>query len=252
MSRAHRFDTSALPQSQRDTGVWAAGLLRALAREEVAGRRTQRLTEPGLSTWKRFHGRLTSRDFIELLFEDAAVLHPVPFERKRIDAPFDFAALPQAITDGWLASLGDIDFGDASPSYISDQAKLLGLPTRLARADLHALKAHHKVLELPGTGGQLAHHMASTQSGLSLKDNFTVACGSWQELTLAGIVGLDLGAPDSTFVEHIEVEALADPKHPLRKRSFDYVTGLHPDKGGAFRVDDQLAIWWSSAKILLV
>lgn len=57
------FEVSELAASQRPTGLWAAGLLRALAREEVAGRRTRRLTEPGLPTWERF--RILAQ-FVEL------------------------------------------------------------------------------------------------------------------------------------------------------------------------------------------
>lgn len=67
------FDTSNLTDGQRPAGVWAASLLHALARDEAAGRRRPRLTEPKRDTWTRFRGRLSSVDFIELLFEDAAV-----------------------------------------------------------------------------------------------------------------------------------------------------------------------------------
>ena len=104
----------------------------------------------------------------------------------------------------------------------------------------------------PIAGGQLAHYLVSTQPGLSLRDNFTVACGSWRELTLAGIVGLDLAASNTDFAVPAEVAAIRNADHPLRQRSFDFVVGLHPDKGGLFRVEDQLAIWFSGAKILLV
>jgi hypothetical protein len=114
------------------------------------------------------------------------------------------------------------------------------------------VRPHQKVLELPGTGGQLAHHLVSTQGDLTLQDNFVVACGSWQELTLAGVVALDLGAPRTDFATRVDAAALRDPAHPLRQRSFDFVIGLRPDKGGLFQVEDQLAIWFSSAKVVLV
>jgi len=48
------LDLAALTSHQRPTGAWAAALLRALARDEVAGRRPVRLTEPQLATWTRF------------------------------------------------------------------------------------------------------------------------------------------------------------------------------------------------------
>ncbi len=119
-------------------------------------------------------------------------------------------------------------------------------------ADLHVVKAHQRVLELPDTGGQLAHHLVSAQQDLSLKDNFTVACATWQARTLAGIVGLDLGAPDSGFAHPIDPGALSNPEHLLRKQTFDFAIGLHPDKGGPLQADEKLAIWYPSAKILLV
>jgi hypothetical protein len=134
----------------------------------------------------------------------------------------------------------------------SEQARLLGLPTRMARSDLHVVKPHQKVLELPGTGGQLAHHLVSSQKDITPPGQLRVACGSWQELTLAGVIGLELGAPHSDFAVRADAASLKDPDHPLRQRSFDFVVGLHPDKGGLFRVEDQLAIWFPTAKVLLV
>jgi hypothetical protein len=246
------LEIGALGADQRPTGAWAAALVHALARDEAAGRRPARLTEPGMQTWKRFRGRLTATDLVALLFEDAAVLHRVPFEPAALGAPLQLDRLPETVTQAWLDSLQQLDLRSAGAEYIAAQARLLVLPTRMARSDLHLVKPHQKVLELPGTGGQLAHHLVSTQPGLSLKDNFVVACGSWQELTLAGIIALDLAAPDTDFAVKVDVADLRDPGHPLRQHTFDFVVGLHPDKGGLFRVEDQLAIWFSGAKILLV
>jgi hypothetical protein len=246
------FDVSALSDEQRPTGLWAASLLHALARDEAAGRRRPRLTEPRLDTWTRFRGRLSSVDLVSLLFEDAAVLHRVPFDPEVLDGSLGSSQLPEEVTDGWLDALGSLPLTNAGADYILDQARLLGIPTRMGRSDLHVVKAHQKVLELPGTGGQLAYHLVSSQKDLTIQDNFVVACGSWQELTMAGVVALELGAPHSNFATRAEVTDLKDREHPLRQRSFDFVVGLHPDKGGLFRVEDQLAIWFSTAKILLV
>lgn len=246
------LEVSALSDTQRQTGVWAAALLHALARDEAAGRRRPRLTEPKLDTWMRFRGRLSSVDLVSLLFEDAAVLHRVPFDAAAVGGTLQPERLPEGVTDGWLGAIGSLPLGTLGADYILEQAKLLGLPTRMARSDLHVVKPHQKVLELPGTGGQLAHHLVSGQKDLTLQDNFVVACGSWQELTLAGIVGLELGAPHADFVTRAESVDLKHAEHPLRRRAFDLVVGLHPDKGGLFRVEDQLAIWFPTAKILLV
>lgn len=246
------LDVSKVDSTARPTAQWAASLLHALVRDEVAGRRRPRLTEPELATWDRFKGRLTSVDLVTLLFEDAAVLHNVPFDPAAIGGGLRVDRLPVSVADGWLKSLQSLTGTVASAEYVLEQAKLLGLPTRLSRSDLHVVKPHQKVLELPGTGGQLAHHLVSSQKDLTLQDNFVVACSSWQEFTLAGIVGLELGAPHSDFVARADAAELRALEHPLRQRSFDFVVGLHPDKGGLFRAEDQLAIWFPNSKILLV
>jgi hypothetical protein len=246
------FDLAGLTNEQRPTGVWTASLLHAIARDEAAGRRTKRLTEPKLGTWSRFRGRLTSVDLVSLLFEDAAVIHRVPFDAAAIGAPIHPDYLPESIADEWLKSVATLSLSSSGAEYVLEQARLLGVPTRIARSDLHVVKPHQKVLELPGTGGQLAHHIVSSQRNLTLHDNFVVACGSWQELTLAGIVALELGAPHSEFTSRVEVDALKDAGHPLRQRSFDFVVGLYPDKGGIYGVENQLAIWFPTAKVLLV
>lgn len=246
------LDLTGLASHQRPTGTWAAALLRALARDEAAGRRPVRLTEPQLATWTRFRGRLNATDLLSLLFEDAAVLHKVPFDPGTLGDAVRLAQLPPDVAASWLTALAATDLKAPGTDYIAEQARLLGLPTRMARSELHLVRSHQKVLELPGTGGQLAHHIVSTQRDVTLQDNFLLACDSWQELTLAGVVALDLGAPHTDFITKLSDADLRDPGHPLRQRSFDFVIGLHPDKGGLFRVEDHLAIWFPTAKFLLV
>lgn len=246
------LDVSSLPDNNRSTAVWAASLLHALARDEAAGRRRPRLTEPSLDTWARFRGRLGGTDLLSLLFEDAAVLHRVPFDAALIDESLKVDQLPEDLVGAWLGAIPSLPLSSAGAEYVLEQANLLGLPARMARSDLHVVKPHQRVLELPGTGGQLAHHLVSSQRELTLQDNFTVACGTWQELTLAGVVALELSAPHTDFAVRTEAGDLKSAGHPLRQRSFDFVIGLHPDKGGLFRVEDQLAIWFPAAKILLV
>lgn len=240
------------PNELRATVSYAAALVHALGRDEAAGRRPARLIEPGMRTWERFRGRLNPADLVGLLFEDAAVLHPVPFDPDRVGGGLRLAALPAPIAGSWLRELADLDLAAPSADYLVEQARLLGLPTRMGRSDLHVVKAHHKVLELPGTGGQLGHHLALNNPDVTLHDNVTVACGSWQELTLAGIAALDLAAPHTRFAVRADHRELRDPEHPIRGRHFDFVVGLDPDKGGLFRVQDQLAPWFPGAKVLLV
>jgi hypothetical protein len=191
-------------------------------------------------------------DFFALLFEDAAVLHPVPFCGARLAENLRMNAIPEDLAQRWLDALPALAAPQEPAEYLLEQARLLGLPTRMARHELHVVKPHQRVLELPGTGGQLAHHLLLMQPELSLKANFTVAACSWQEATMAGLVALDRGSPDTEFLVQVDVHQLREATHPLRQRNYDFVVGLHPDKGGLFRVEDQLEIWYSGAKILLV
>jgi len=158
----------------------------------------------------------------------------------------------EALADQWLDEVQKLDLKIAGVDYIQEMARFLGVPSRMARADLHVVKPHHKVLELPGTGGQLSHYLASTHPGLSLQENFTVACETWKELTLAGLVALDLRSPRTDFIVQAGPSELKQVDHLLRQRAYDFVVGLHPDKGGVFKVQDQLAIWFPNATILLV
>ncbi len=243
---------SDLPATQRPTALYAAALTHALARDEAHGRRPVRLTEPGLATWRRFQGRLRAEDLLRILFEDAAVLHPVPFDPAALRGGPSLDRLADGLASEWMASIPNLALSAPTSAYVTAQAKLLGITTRLARADLHVVKRHQRVLELPGTGGQLMHHIATTSEGLSPQVNFTVACGSWQEQTLAGLIGIELGAPHTDFAVHVEAAQLRNDQHPIRRASFDFVVGQHPDKGGLFRVEDQLAIWFPGARIVLV
>lgn len=248
------LELSGLTPDQRPAATWASALLLALARSEHAGRFPRRLTEPDHATWSRFRGRLTATDFVTLLLEDAAVLHPTPFSPVALGVPFRPDRLPEALSAAWLSAIlaATPATVDDSAAYVTDQARRLGLPTRIARSDLHVVKSHQRVLELPGTGGQLSFHLATTHRDLSLQDTFTVACATWQELALAALVGLELNAPPAAFVHAADSDALRAPDHPLRTRSYDFVVGLHPDKGGLFRAEDQLAIWFPAARIVLV
>lgn len=241
-----------LPPTQRPSAVYAAALIHALARDEARGRRPARLTEPGLATWSRFRGRLRSDDLLRLLFEDAAVLHPVPFDPAVLRGGLSLDRLADGLADEWLSALSTLNLTASPADYVAAQAKLLGVTTRLARAELHVVKQHQRALELPGTGGQIMHHLVTTSEGLSPQVNFTVACGTWQEQALAGIIGVELGAPHTEFAVRAEASQLRNDQHPIRKATFDFVVGQHPDKGGLFRAEDQLAIWFPGARVVLV
>ena len=231
---------------------YAGALLRALARDEALGRRAPRLTEAGQATWQRFRGRLSSADLFRLLAEDGAVLHPIPFDPSRVRAPFDLANLDDDVVDTFLAQLPTLALTAPPAAYVDDQARRLGIPPRLARSELHQVKPHQKVLELPGTGGLLAHHLVTTQDGLTLQQNVTIVCDGWRELTLAGVIALEREAPRTDFIVAATAADLADPDHPLRQLGVDFVLGRQPEKGGKLNAADQLALWFHGAKIVLV
>lgn len=232
------------------THAYASALLLAIARDEAAGRRSPRLTEPGQATWQRFRGRLGSAELLRLLAADGAVVHPIPFAPDRVGLSLD--AVGDEGVERFLAELPATDLRGPGAAYVEAQAQRLGVPSRLARSELHQVKPHQKVLELPGTGGQLAHHLISTQSGLTLQVNCIIACGTPAELALAGIVALELGAPSSDSIVAATAEDLKHDQHPLRQQRFDFVVGLRPDKGGKLAAADQLELWFHGAKVVLV
>lgn len=238
--------------SGSDLAVYATVLLHAVARDEAMGRRAPRLTEAGQATWQRFRGRLGSAELLQLLAEDGAVVHPLPFDPARVRAPFELAQLDDEVVDEFLRALPTLPLTQTAAEYVDEQAKRLGVTPRLARSELHQVKSHQKVLELPGTGGLLAHHLVTTQDGLSLQQNCTIACDGWRELTLAGVIALDREAPRTDFIVAATATDLTYPDHPLRQAAFDFVVGRRPEKGGQLHAADQLALWFHGAKIVLV
>jgi hypothetical protein len=239
---------SSNPKTRR-ASQYAATVLHALARQEAAGRAPARLTEPDRATWSRFKGRLGARHLLEILAEDAAVLRPVPFDPTSVHHPDGFAPVEEPAVRNWLGELDTLDLTESASAYLTDQARLLGIPSRLARSDLHKVQAHQKVLELSGTGGQLAFYIASTNDGVYLQDNVEIACESWEGMVLAGLAAAELNTPHTNFIRlDPEVEWARDE---ARRGAFDFVVGLHPDKGGRFELD-RLRIWFPNATTLLV
>jgi len=215
--------------------TYTAAVLHALAREEHRGRRRPRLLEPGRLTWTRFRGHLGPRDLVTLLLEDAAVIQWEPFDAQRV-APADAQPelLAPELIQSWLDALPTLDLAADSETYLTEQARLLGLPTRLGRSSLHQLPKGAKVLELPGSGGQLAFHIAATQPGVYLQTGFTIGYDGWRERVLAGLVAVEAGLEKDALplVALPNVESLRALR--AEGRGFDHVIGLDPDKGGLF------------------
>jgi hypothetical protein len=242
------LEVPALASPAKDAATYLAAALGALAREEHAGRRPKRLLEPAHATWARFRGRLGPRDFAELLLEDAAVTQAEPFDAAAVlgrESPF--REVPESLVADWLAEVPRLPLDAGERDYIDTQARRLGLAARPAFSDLRRLQPHHRVLEVPGSGGRLAAHVVQTQPGIFLKDVFTIACGSWQERMLAGLVAVDLGTVG-------EVRIQLDPQLDRARAAqggFTHVFGLRPDKGGAFTAE-QLQGWFPTAEVALV
>lgn len=230
------------PKNLRTTATYATAVLHALAREEARERKPRRLLEPGLATWVQFRGRLGATDLLELVLEDASVTQPTSFTAP---ADLDLPALPPTLVDQWLRTLGELDLSEPGPDYVTAQARRLGVATRMARSDLHRVRPEHQILELPGSGGQLAHHLVTSHDDVFLQNNFTIACRDFRDATLAAVVAVELGVSGPAPVT-IDPELRA-----ARSATFDYVVGLDPDKGGDFRAA-QLAEWFPRATVLLV
>ncbi len=229
--------------------TYLASALHALAREEQAGRRPRRLLEPNLATWQRFRGRLGPRDLAELLLEDAAVTQPQPFDATSLLGRADpFRGVPDDVIDGWLRDVASLPASASSVDDLDAHAARLGLlAARPTYRELHKLQSHHRVLELPGSGGRLAAHVVQSQPEISLKDVFTIACATWQERMLAGLVAVGLG-----IVGDVRIEMDVDLAQARRAEGgFTHVFGLRPDKGGLFSAD-ALAGWFHAATIVLV
>ncbi len=238
--------TSAGPAG--DAFTYAAATLLALAREEQAGRRDKRILEPDQATWNIFRGRLGHRAFLELLLEDAAVRQPFPFDAaSALRHDVALADVPDATITSWMAELNRIDLTAPGLDYVAAQAKLLNVSTRGAKADLHKVKPFHKILELPGSGGQLAHHIAHNQPELVFRDVFTIAAGNRNEWILAGLLAVECRAEGPDLA--IKIEPSLDA---WRGQQFDYVVGLAPDKGGHFDRAAVAAVVPPNATILLV
>ncbi|WAM30039.1 hypothetical protein [Myxococcus sp. NMCA1] len=223
--------------------LFAEVALHALVREEVTGRKNQRLLEAQRISWERFRGRLGSAALASLLIEDGAVTHPAAFDAPTLlGAPEPLASLTDAQAEPLLAGLNKDSVSGAGTDYLQAQAQRLGVSHRFARSSLpRGIKAHHKVLELPGSGGLIAHHVCSTLEGVYFQDVFTVACSDWKDRFLAGLVALELGVGGALPIH--EDSSLEQVRQRLPMP--DFILGLSKEKGGRF-TEEQLRPWFPS------
>lgn len=250
-----------IPPDLRTPATYALATLHALAREEAAGRRPRRLLETDLATWRQFRGQLDHADLLELLLEDAAVSQPFAFDSAALlgAEASGIGKLGDARVADWISALGGldtpntpdrIDSEEPPDDYIAAQARRLDVPTRLARSELHrGIKAHHSVLELPGTGGQLAHFLTRQVEEIDLQDVFTIAWDGWADRTLAGLVAVEHGLTGSAPVcAERGIDGLVQAN-----ARFDYVIGALPERSGQDGfAPDPLQAAFPNATILLV
>lgn len=247
------------PLSLPDALIYLEAVLLSLAREERLGRLKQkRLTDPEFATWERFRGRLGVVEFVELLLQDASVARPylysptsiagLTFAWSTVDGEQLKAVLQRVVVQASSMTAPPSEEARLAESvdYIQGQARRLGVPSKMGRSDLpRSIKPQSRVLELPGTGGQLAHYTARVLPDVNLREVFTVAVSNWQEWTLGGVIAVESGVLD-------DAPLYLDPSlERWRKGSFDFVLGLHPDRGGTFP-PSSLEQFFPHAKIVLV
>ncbi len=208
---------------------FASTALHALAREEQAGRRTRRLLEPEQQTWRAFRGRMDAIDLLDLLLEDAAVTQPFGFDVQRILAgQAAIRSLPPKRVQSWIDALPELELSVEARDYFGLQAQQLGLVSQLARSDLHrGIQAHQRVLELPGTGGQLSGYLAGQLEGVYLQDGvFRIAWQGWEDRMLAGLVAVEHGlSGEAPIYEQPGID-----QAQAEDFRFDYVIGARPER----------------------
>lgn len=195
--------------------------LRSIARLEHAGVRERRLTEPDLVRWDRFRRKLGFRAFVELLHEDLAGAFPVPFDLARW-SPSPLADLREADAEQLVQSV--IRVAEASSdtaTFLHDCARLLELPLGGAFSDLPKIQAHHRVLELPGSGGRIAASLCAPGSGLALHDRVTFVADTTAERVAIGLAAVETRANEPRILT--TEEAIDAVK---RGETFDHILGL--------------------------
>lgn len=230
----------------------AEQLVTALARREHAGRASKRLTEPDLATWRQFRGNLGHNHLLALVAEDAAVRFPLPASPAAVlrdPAAPSLREVPHVQVVQWLSALTQEALGAPRSEALTQAARALDLPHRYAGASLHKLQAATRVLELPGTGGQLVARALERSPDATLHINCTVLTGGWADRAMAGLVAMEFDAPNQDFVHHDpDLQWATSPEQRAR---FDLVFGLHPSKGGSFD-ETALAGRFPQATLVLV
>ena len=215
-----------------DPMIFASVAANALVRAEVIGRVVPRFTGSGPHLWAAFRNELTLTDLLDLAVRDAAVAMPQPFALHRLwpQASVDeLQAIPPDHVEGWINRAKEMA-EQSTDAYLRTQAQALGitLPSEESLERLPVPQAHHHILELPGSGGWLAYHMASRpDTAVYYWENFIIACGTWQEQLLAGLIAFELGAPPRRELPIVCNPTLAQVLGD--DTAFDWIIGLREE-----------------------
>jgi len=145
------------------------------------------------------------------------VLHRVPFDPAQVGITCDLTGSRMA----WPAT-GCARFHPSTSGRRRDlrrrAARLLGVSTRLARSGPACGQGAPEGAELPGTGGQLAHHLVSSQRDLTLQDTSASLADPGKSWRLPVLIALELGALIPTSSLAVAPDDLRDASHALRQR----------------------------------
>jgi hypothetical protein len=221
-------------------------LLASLVREERLGRKSVRLTEPGLVTWESFRGRLPLSALLELVREDAAVTQPFLFD---LEGDGSSELLDNDKAEKMLQAALDAPKEESSEAYIQRVASSLGMEQRLAASELRSLQPHHRALEIPGGAGRVAHHAALRQPHLSFQDIFTVVCQNTDDMAFAGLVAVEHRA-GKEWCSRLRLDPGLEWARE-HSSEFTHVLGVRKEKGGFFE-REQLHEWFPASEIVLI
>ena len=193
--------------------------LRAIVRAEARRQLPSRFSGTGVAVWETFHNELTAADLVALAIQDAGATMPLPFDpRAWWPAWPDWVLFRQSPEDAgrWIReALAWVDL--PRDAYLRRQAAFLkvDLPAEPALVALPSPEPHERWLELPGTGGWLAYALCQRPDAtVYFWENFTVICGTPQEMLLAGLIAWELGAPPRTALPIRQDDA--DLAHTLK------------------------------------
>jgi hypothetical protein len=215
-----------------DIETFAHTVIASLVRAEATGRLAPRFTDDGPQLWKAFRNELTLGDLLDLAIQDAAVLYPQPFSihwlwSRVTDNEFRVIA-PEQVTE-WVDQAVRLQ-KQPTDAFLWVLAEHLDIrpPEQEKLEYLPDPKAHHQILELPGSGGWLAYHISTRpDAGSYYWENFTIVCGTWQEQLLAGLIAFELGAPPHRELPIVHISSLAQVLD--EGAAFDWIIGLREE-----------------------